>query len=132
MYMFVFSILIIQKISCIINFLHSALAACGPAKESWSMFIIKTSPCALTVPTKCAALNCTTTISTCSRTTEESSHPLRSSTQTFWHRYLQWVGSQDTVFHYRTFVFGTADFFAAHLKPKLIREDLKEGEARDS
>ncbi len=106
---------IIQRMSCIIIFLLGALVACGPAKESWSMFIIKTSPCALTVPTKCAALNCTTTISTCLRPTEESSHP---STQAVWHRHLQRFSLQDVVGH--------ADFFAAHLK--LIRERVKRKE----
>lgn len=41
MHMFACRILIIQKMRCIIIFLLGALVACGPAKESWSMFIIK-------------------------------------------------------------------------------------------
>ncbi len=117
MHIFACRLFIIQRMGCIIIFLLGALVACGPAKESWSMFIIKTSPCALTVPTKCAALNCTTTISTCLRPTEESSHP---STQAVWHRHLQRFSLQD--------VFGHADFFAAHLKLKLIRERVKRKE----
>lgn len=95
-------------------FLVSALS--GLASESWSMFIIKTSPCALTVPTKCAALNCTTTISTCLRVTEDSSHALRSSAQTLWHRQPQRLCRQDGGFHHRTGCLGARGLLCCALE----------------